>query len=245
MNYKKEKAAWTYYRRTIREYKKKNSDGKFIIEQNNLLPVIWDYVKEAGELDPHYFLQDLTMAKDIIALKPNVHYDIGSRVDGFIAHLLSANVIDKVIMIDVRPLSVDISGLDFIQADATNLDTIADNSLESLSSLHAIEHFGLGRYGDAINPDGWRDALHAMQRKVKRGGRLFLSVPVGPQNKLCFNAHRIFAPKTIVEELDKMEIESFRYIHAMKVYDVNKENFANLDDQVQEYDCGLFVFIKK
>ena len=29
-----------------------------------------------------------------------------------------------------------------------------ENSIESLSCLHALEHFGLGRYGDPINPEG-------------------------------------------------------------------------------------------
>ncbi len=132
------------------------------------------------------------MAKAVNYAAPKEHYDVGSRVDGFIAHILSAGIVDKIIMMDVRPLPFQVDKLEFIQTDATNLSNLKDNSIESLSSLHAVEHFGLGRYGDDIDPDGWRKALLSMQKKVKQGGTLYFSVPVGPKDRLVYNAHRIF-----------------------------------------------------
>ena len=224
--------------------KKCAEEPLFLIEKEKMIPVLYDKHKEAGDLDQHYFIQDIVMAKAVNDASPEVHYDIGSRVDGFIAHLLSADSVKKVVMMDVRPLSVYMDNLDFIQTDATSLGNIEDNSIESLSSLHAIEHFGLGRYGDPIDPNSWRDALNSIQSKIKRGGYFYFSVPVGPKNQLYFNAHRIFAPSTIINVLDLMELVSFKYIHDMEIHDVKIEQIHNLDSMVSEYDCGLFIFKK-
>ena len=221
------------------------TSGVFKIDKNKLMPMLFDKNAEAGNLDRHYFIQDLVMARAVNCSAPALHYDIGSRVDGFIAHLLGAGIVKKVIMMDVRPLSLSLDGLDFIQTDATTLDNVEDNSIESLSSLHAIEHFGLGRYGDPVNPDSWRDALIAIQRKICIGGSFYLSVPVGPSNEVYFNAHRIFAPSTIISTLSDLDLVSFKYIHDMKIYDVTNKPAEMYDELVSEYDCGLFIFKKK
>ena len=89
---------------------------------------------------------------------------LGRDWGGFIAYLLSFRQDKKTVMIDIRPLPQKIDGLEFIQADATNLDRIASESIDSLSSLHALEHFGLGRYGDPIDPEASFKAMKAMQR---------------------------------------------------------------------------------
>ncbi|MCI9446059.1 MAG: DUF268 domain-containing protein [Lachnospiraceae bacterium] len=43
-----------------------------------------------------------------------------------------------------------------------------------------------------------------MQKKLKRGGKLYLSVTVGNEH-VEFNAHRVFYASTIVDCFDKME----------------------------------------
>ncbi len=226
-------------------YKNNRLHDGFSLNENYMRPMLRDAYEEAGELDAHYFLQDIEMARAVVDSAPVVHYDIGSRIDGFIAHILSSGRIGKVVLMDVRPLSVHVEGLDFIQTDATTLNNIEDVSLESLSALHAIEHFGLGRYGDSINPESWKYALESIQKKMKVGGVFYFSVPVGPVNKLVFNAHRIFAPSTVISTLDQMNLISFKYIHEMKVIDVDINCIQNIDDLVSEYDCGLFIFVKR
>lgn len=133
----------------------------------NLHVILSDWNGDAGTLD-YYFWQDLWAAKKIFQRRPSQHLDIGSRIDGFVAHVLSFM---PVTMIDVRPLSESekVEGLNFIQADATNLENIPDNSLESLSSLCAPEHFGLGRYGDPVDAQACFKAMKSMQR-VTGGG---------------------------------------------------------------------------
>lgn len=219
------------------------NDFKVLIRNNRY--IYSDIVMNAGDVDSHYFLQDIYMAREVIRNRPQYHYDIGSRIDGFISHLLCCNEISKVIMIDIRPFQVGVSKLDFIQADATKLDGIPDESIESLSSLHAVEHFGLGRYGDPVDAYAWEKALRSMQKKIKEGGMLYLSVPVGSEAKVCFNAHRIFTPSIVTDTLDKMKLNKFAFIHDYKVTEVSEDDYYNKTYKLGDYDCGMFVFQKK
>jgi len=61
-------------------------------------------------------------------------------------------------------------------------------------SVSSIEHDGLGRYGDPINPDGDIDFMsNAKDKLLKEGGHMFIAFPVG-RDCLCWNAHRIYGP---------------------------------------------------
>ena len=195
------------YRNDLEKYREQCGDNpQFRYEEKNKFPILGEWNQEAGNVDSHYFFQDIWVAQQIARAGIKHIYDIGSRLDGYIAHLLSMDI--EVTMIDVRPLKRKINGLHFIQGNATSLESIADDSLGTLSSLHALEHFGLGRYGDSVDYLGWKKALHAMARKIQKGGRLFLSVPVGCEEKLMFNAQRIFSPSSIIREIEN-EMELF------------------------------------
>lgn len=196
---------------------------------------------QAGEIDKHYFFQDLYMAKQIIKISPRQHHDIGSRIDGFISHLLCLR--ENITLIDIRPLPHMISGLKFHQSDATNLKTIPDNSIESISSLHAVEHFGLGRYGDPIDPIAWKKALLSMQRVLQENGYLYLSVPVGPSNKLCFNAHRIFDLKAIPSILSEMQLIKCAVVENYSIIEIPESDFATMRAE-KDYSCGMYIFKK-
>jgi hypothetical protein len=58
-------------------------------------------------------------------------------------------------------------------------------------SISSIEHDGLGRYGDPLNPDADLESMNKMKDILKRGAFLFLAVPVGI-DVLVWNAHRIY-----------------------------------------------------
>lgn len=210
-------------------------------DKTNEYLISTDRYGNAGEIKS-YFWQDLWAAQHICRSKPQMHYDIGSRVDGFIAHLLSYG--QDVTMIDIRPLDIRIKGLSFIKADATNLESVDDNSIESLSALCSLEHFGLGRYGDEIDPDACFKCFNAIQRKMKKNGRLYISVPIGKEH-LVFNAHRIFRAQTLINCFDKMELIEF----SSCCHDRYEENI-----EIHKYDewtdnsgsrFGLFLFRKK
>lgn len=134
-------------------------------------PIFSDKFAQAGDIGS-YFWQDLWAARKIYEKNPEQHYDIGSRVDGFISHLLSFR--GNINLIDIRPLTRKVDGLNFIQSDATNLKNISDNSIESLSALCSLEHFGLGRYGDSIDPEACYKCFDAIGHKVRGGGEYIL-----------------------------------------------------------------------
>jgi hypothetical protein len=154
--------------------------------------------------DGHYFWQDLICARWIFENNAENHLDIGSRLDGFIAHLLAFR---KVTVLDIRPLHNDrIDGLTYCQGDAQSELSSYHEKFDSVSSLHSIEHFGLGRYGDSLQADGHIRGLINIAQCVSRGGVLYVSFPIG-FDKVEFNAQRIIDPTKILEAIDGFEIE--------------------------------------
>lgn len=229
------------YRKNAKEFTAKNTRESFEITKKFRFPILTDRYLEAGSFSS-YFWQDLWAARLIHDANPAKHYDIGSRVDGFIAHLASFR--EDIILIDIRPLSQKIPGVDFIQADATLLENIPDNSLESLSSLCALEHFGLGRYGDPVDPEACFKAFAAIQRVMQPGGKIYISIPIGKEH-IEFDAHRVFFAQTIVDNFPQMDLiefsvttgENIEYGSDLHAYDEDMTFGGNR--------FGLFAFAKK
>lgn len=65
-------------------------------------------------------------------------------------------------------------------ADALNADLFEPESLDAVVSLSAIEHVGLGHYGDPIDPDGDSKAVANIWRWLKPGGWFYFDVPYDP-----------------------------------------------------------------
>jgi hypothetical protein len=104
--------------------------------------------------------------------------------------------------------------------------------------LHVIEHIGLGRYGDPIDPQGSIKAALELQRIVSHGGKLLLSLPIG-RERICFNAHRVHAAATVLTMFPQMELVEFSFVDDDGQYREN-ETIAAADNL--EYGCGLFLF---
>ncbi|MEA5466508.1 class I SAM-dependent methyltransferase [Leptothoe sp. PORK10 BA2] len=215
---------------------KHSSDQAFSLQFHNLHPCLSDRYSNAGVASGDYFHQDLWAARKIFAANPKEHWDIGSRLDGFIAHLLTFRSVN---VIDIRTLESHIDGLTFHQGDVTALD-IPDNSLESLSCLHAMEHIGLGRYGDPVDPMGYMKGILELQRVLAQGGTLYFSVPIG-RERVEFNAQRVFDPATIIQAFSELELVDFSAVAESGefVLSANWQNFS-----YERRACGLFVFKK-
>jgi hypothetical protein len=221
----------------LREYSRLNDSSAFEIRVRDIFPILADREDSAGLAGGHYFHQDLWAAKKIFLRRPVQHVDIGSRVDGFVAHLL---VFMPVTAVDIRPLESNIGGLTFLQDDATELSRIQSNSIDSLSTLHVAEHFGLGRYSDPIDPDACFKFMNSLQRVLAPGGRLYFSVPVG-RERVEFNAHRVFAPKTILDTFSALQLVSFSFVgDDGNLY----EDIDPLGVPEGKWACGLFEFTK-
>ena len=115
---------------------------------------------------------------------------------------------------------------------------MANRSVPSVSCLHVTEHIGLGRYGDPLIADGTRLACAELQRVLAPGGHLFFAVPVGKE-RICFNAHRIHAPETIVGYFHELELLEFSGVTDQGYYGAH----LDLRDFSKNcYACGLFWF---
>jgi predicted SAM-dependent methyltransferase len=145
-----------------------------------------------------------------------------------------------VTVIDIRPMTSDISGLTFFMDDAAALAQVADGSVDSLSSLHVAEHFGLGRYTDPIDPFACFRFMASLQRVLAPGGVLLFSVPVG-RERVEFNAHRVFSPLTILDNFPQLHLKSFSYVgDDGRLYE--DRDATKLPPS--EMACGLFEFTK-
>lgn len=225
------------YLRDLRSYRQRNQRASFRFTWKDAFPILTDMRSSAGNFQGHYFHQDLWAAKKIYDRKPARHFDIGSRIDGFIAHLLTFM---PVTVVDIRPLESPIQGLMFVQDDASDLPTLPDNSVDSLSSLHVAEHFGLGRYTDPVDPEACFRFMTTLQRVLAPGGRLYFSVPVG-RERVEFNAHRVFSPNTVLRVFDQLELVSFSFVADNSFLHQNTDPHAM---PPSEMACGLFEFTK-
>lgn len=210
------------------------------------LPCLHDRYEEGGTTKNEYFWQDLLVARWIFEAKPQRHVDVGSRVDGFVAHVASFRDIE---VFDVRPISTQIPGVVFKQADlmhSGSLPNVGGGYCDSLSCLHAIEHFGLGRYGDPIDPTGHERGIANMALLLQPGGTFYLSTPIG-RERVEFNANRVFDPRSIIRLAETHGL----VLHQMTVIErggVVREVQA-IPDTVQAlaeatYNLGIFVFTK-
>jgi len=206
-------------------------------------PILDDKYKQGGTAKGHYFHQDLLIAQKIYKANPVRHIDIGSRVDGFIAHLATFR---KVEIIDIREIKSNIENIKFLQANMIDMKQELYESCDSLSSLHALEHFGLGRYGDPIDYYGHLKGFENMYNILKPNGMFYFSVPIGEQ-RIEFNAHRVFSVKYLLNIFkNKFEVLSFSYVDDSG--DLHK-NLILTDEQINNncncsYGCGIFELRK-
>jgi len=219
--------------------------GKLILN-----PYLGDRYKEGGSTRNEYFWQDLLVAQRIFLGRPLRHVDVGSRIDGFVAHVASFRSVE---VFDIRPVNSDIPGVVFKQADLMSADSVASlcagnvGYCDSLSCLHAIEHFGLGRYGDPVNPFGYRQGIENLSQLLRPGGRLYLSTPIGSE-RVEFNANWVFDPNTIVRVANAAGL----HLDELTVLDQQGGNQTVLSPSLdklnalakEHYHLGIFHFLK-
>ena len=212
----------------------------------SLMPCLHDRFDAAGAVKSEYFWQDLLVAQYIYKNNPAKHVDVGSRLDGFIAHIASFRDIE---VLDIRPLNATIPGIKFQQLNVMNsisIDEFGKGYCDSISCLHTIEHFGLGRYGDEIIQDGYKIGLSNMSKLLKLGGIFYLSTPIGRQ-RVEFNANWVFDPNLIISAAKShgLILKEFKTIFKGEYINHNFLDI-NLNNIIpnKNYCLGLYIFHK-
>lgn len=166
--------------------------------------------------------------------------DIASSL--YFSTIVSAFV--PVAFYDYRPVEVSLPHFESGFADLTSLK-FKDNKIPSLSCMHVIEHVGLGRYGDTIDPEGDVKAISEIKRVLKKDGDLLFVVPVG-KPKVFYNAHRIYSYGQVTRYFAGFVLKDFSLI-----LDVNQRGESRIVPGTEEladrqnYGCGCFWFRKK
>jgi SAM-dependent methyltransferase len=211
--------------------------ARFPLRWRDRLPFLDDRTSETY-FDRHYVLHTGWAARVVAGLAPAVHVDISSSL--FFCSVLSAHV--RVEFYDYRPVDLGLSNLESKRADLCNLH-FENASVRSLSCMHVVEHIGLGRYGDRINPDGDLIAIAELKRVLARDGTLIFVVPVG-KPRVRFNAHRIYSYGQIADYFSDLDLVEC----ALLPDDYHSRLVSNppriLFDE-QAYGCGCFVFKKR
>ena len=122
---------WPYFRSDLREIRRQLKGSKdFKITM--LYPVLRERFETNGDLKSHYFHEDLLVARRVFENKPLKHVDVGSRVDGFVAHVASFREIE---VFDIRPQQTSVRNIRFVTADFMNVSPALHDYTDSLSSL--------------------------------------------------------------------------------------------------------------
>jgi SAM-dependent methyltransferase len=215
---------------------KRLSDNRFNYGWFLRWPCLNDATKTTG-FDAHYVYHTAWAARLLAENAPGFHVDISSYL--YFASLVSAFI--PVRFYDYRPAPLNLTNIECGHADVTNLP-FSDNSIDSLSCMHVMEHIGLGRYGDPFDPKGDIKGINELKRVVAPGGHLYFVVPIGGKAVLQFNAHRIYTYKQVVEFFDGFELISFSLVCDDGTF-LNQPRNQEIANE-QRYGCGCFLFKK-
>jgi SAM-dependent methyltransferase len=211
------------------------ADNRFHLRWRDRYPCLRDRTQKTT-FDRHYIYHTAWAARIIAKTRPAVHTDFSS-----ILHFCSQiSAFVPVKFYDYRPADLQLNNLTCEHADLTQLP-FGDRSFHSISCMHVVEHIGLGRYGDPLDPSGDLKAMRELERVLAPDGTLLFVVPVG-QPVIQFNAHRIYSPAQISKQFGELHLEEFALIPDKTgdgdlIVNPSKELVER-----QRYGCGCFWF---
>lgn len=224
------------YRRQYGVFKATHGQ-RFSVEDGDRQPCLEDG-DGTTSFDKHYVYHTAWAARKLKETAPAEHVDVSSLTT--FSTLVSAFV--PIRFYDYRPVRIELDGFSCEHADITALP-FDDDSIPSLSSMHVVEHIGLGRYGDPLDVDGDLKAIEELKRVLAVGGNLFFVVPIG-KAKIHFNAHRIYSYGQVLSYFEGFDLREFALIPDRSdegiLLDASEEQ-ADL----QDYGCGCFWFRKR
>jgi SAM-dependent methyltransferase len=213
-----------------------SDNGRFNCKWSDRLLVFGEDTATTG-FDAHYVFHTAWAARILAQNKPDLHTDISS--DLRFVTLVSAFV--NMDFYDYRPVELSLSGLTSKQGDLMALP-FEDNTVQSLSCMHVVEHIGLERYGEPLDPQGDLKAMSELKRVLAKDGKLFFVVPVGGEARIQYNAHRIYTYQMILKIFSGLTLEGFSLVNDKGEF---IENASEVQANQQRYGCGCWLFSKK
>ena len=163
---------WLDFKKDFKKFKfisKNNSDNRFVIDWKKREPHLKDKTKETA-FEPHYTYHVAWAARVLAKYTPSKHIDISSSLN--FATVVSAFI--PIDFYDYRPANIYLNNLNCKSMNLLNLN-FDDESIDSLSCMHVVEHVGLGRYGDTVDSDGDLKAIKELKRVLAKKASCFLS----------------------------------------------------------------------
>lgn len=223
---------------TFQQLKMQEKDTKvrFSLSWSEIYPILGEDTQTTA-FDSHYIYHTAWAARMLQDINPKIHIDISSSL--YFSSIVSAFI--PIQFYDYRPTVLNLSKLTTGCADLINLP-FEDNSIESLSCMHVIEHIGLGRYGDTVDYDGDLKAISELKRVLMVDGHLLFVIPMG-ESKIFFNAHRVYSFNIINEMFPNFSLKQFAFLpddaQAGMIINPSSELVTS-----QKYACGCFLLQK-
>lgn len=213
---------------------KRQNDKRLEMRFLDIHPCLSDRIKTTP-FDRHYIYHPAWAARILANTKPEYHTDFSSILA--FGTIVSAFIPIKFYDYRVAPLSLNNFESGF--ADLTNLP-FDNSSLPSVSCMHTIEHIGLGRYGDKLDPTGDIKAINELKRVVKQSGDILFVVPLG-KPMIQFNGQRVYSKDQVIAYFSGCELKDFTLIPD------SGELIRDADTifiETQKFACGCFWFKK-
>jgi SAM-dependent methyltransferase len=189
--------------------------------------------------DTHYIYHTGWAARILARTRPSLHVDVSSSL--YFLSIVSAFI--PIQFLGYRPTDITLDNITTQIADIRLLP-FEDQIIKSLSCMHTVEHVGLGRYGDPMEPDGDLRAITELKRVLAPGGNLLFVVPVGSP-KIMFNAHRIYSYQQIMGYFSDLELREFSLVPDNGGPDGLISNASEEMSNGCKYGCGCFWFQRR
>lgn len=212
--------------------------SRFNIQWRDRYPCLNDKTS-ATHFDRHYVFHTAWAARILAEIKPKYQADISSSL--YFCSIVSAFV--PVRFYDYRPAELHLINL---SSEAVDLHALPfeNSSIKSISCMHVVEHVGLGRYGDPLDPDGDLKAMAELERVLAEEGSLLFVVPIGLP-KIMFNAHQVYSYDQIVGYFSRLELREFSLIPEQPKNGGLIRNASKDQADNETYGCGCFWFVRK
>jgi SAM-dependent methyltransferase len=164
-------------------------------------PITWVY----GESDPAMMLWTAALEAWQMRLPVNARVlELGCAETDFLERLQRLNPQYQVTGIDCYPQA----RANVIAGDACDPTLFEPQTFDAIILLGALEHFGLGFYGDPLHLTGDHDcngdilAMQNITRWLKPGGWVYFDVPCNPVGCIKENRHfRVYSPGDVDQRL--------------------------------------------